>query len=175
MAIVCACVHSPIYVHVYALSAHTCGDPRSTLSVNSQSLSTLVVFSNYIHLFTKVVSHSTKVESPRTTFRSQFSPSNMLIPEIKLRSAGLDDKLYQLSHHDDYFVLETGSLTGLDSKPQGLSPPPSSRTTASSATSHLDSRDHTGTPAFTVSTSSAELYPTTVHVLEFSISLDLLK
>lgn len=113
-------------------------------------------FSNYIHLFTKVVSHSTQVESPRTTFRSQFSPSSMLIPEIKLRSAGLDDKLYQLSHHDDYFVLETGSLTGLDSKPQGLSPPPSSRTTASSATSPLDSRDHTSTPAFTVSTSSAE-------------------
>eukprot|EP00073_Rattus_norvegicus_P050888 XP_017453272.1 PREDICTED: DNA repair endonuclease XPF isoform X1 [Rattus norvegicus] len=81
--------------------------------------------------------------SQATEDKDELQMNSMLIPEIKLRSAGLDDKLYQLSHHDDYFVLETGSLTGLDSKPQGLSPTPSSRTTASSATSHLDSRDHT--------------------------------
>lgn len=61
------CAHVCIYpyVHVYVLCTHTCGDQWSTLSVNSQALSTLVVFffSNYMHLFTKGVSHSTRWKS----------------------------------------------------------------------------------------------------------------
>lgn len=79
-------------------------------------------------------------------FLESVLSSSMVTPKLPLRSAGLDDKqLYQLSHHDNYLVLETGSLTGLTGKPQGLSLPPS-RAPVSSATSHLDSRGHTQAP-----------------------------
>lgn len=71
----------------------------------------------------------------------------MLIPEIKLRSAGLDAKhLYQLSHHDSYLVFEICSLTGPVSKPQGVSLSPRNKAAVSSAISRLDSRDHTQVP-----------------------------
>lgn len=82
----------------------------------------------------------------KNNFQESALSSSIVIPELRLRSAGLGDKhLYQLSHHDNYLVLETGSLTGLDGKPQGLSLPPS-RALVSSATSHLDSRGHTQAP-----------------------------
>lgn len=77
----------------------------------------------------------------------------MLIPEIKLRLR------WQASLPADDLVLETGSLTGLGSKLQGLWLPPRTRASVSSAASHPDPRITHRHPRLTVSTFSAELYP----------------